>query len=198
MSSDALNDLDYTHYARWLRRITGIDYDWAVVDAGGVIPFTSRADSVLPGLVPALLAGGFAWPCTGDGMQRHDLDADGGALLYLAIDGQGGRRGYLAVRATAQASLQAWDALAETLEDIGAGVKDDLAARVELDTMAQELAELRAFRIATESRLVVVEAGLDPRSEALRLRDAGKSTGEIVTALGQNRNTVKSWLRRSH
>jgi HD-GYP domain-containing protein (c-di-GMP phosphodiesterase class II) len=140
MSADALNELDYTQYARWLRRITGIDYDWAVVGADGVIPFTSRADSLLPVLVPALLAEGFAWPCTGDGMQRHDVNA--GTLLYMAIDGQSGRLGYVAVRAAAEeGALQTWDALAETLEDIVAGVRDELASRIELDTMARELAE---------------------------------------------------------
>jgi len=142
MSADALNELDYTQYARWLRRITGIDYDWAVVGADGVIPFTSRADSMLPVLVPALLAEGFAWPGVGDGMQRHDVNADAGTLLYMAIDGQSGQLGYLAVRAAAEeGALHTWYALAETLEDIVAGIKDDLASRVELDTMARELAE---------------------------------------------------------
>jgi HD-GYP domain-containing protein (c-di-GMP phosphodiesterase class II) len=111
-----------------------------VVGADGVIPFTSRADSLLPVLVPALLAEGFAWPCTGDGMQRHDVNA--GTLLYMAIDGQSGRLGYVAVRAAAEeGALQTWDALAETLEDIVAGVRDELASRIELDTMARELAE---------------------------------------------------------
>jgi HD-GYP domain-containing protein (c-di-GMP phosphodiesterase class II) len=140
MSADALNELDYTQYARWLRRITQLDYDWGVVTAAGAVPFTSRADSTLPGYVPALMATGFAWPCSGDGMQRHD--SAGGALLYMPIDTAAGRIGYLAVQAGAnEDSLQAWDTLAETLEDIGAGIKDDLAARVELDTMAQELAD---------------------------------------------------------
>lgn len=140
MSADALHDLDYTQYARWLRRITAIDYDWGVVAADGTVAFTSRADSTLPGLLLTLTSSSFAWPCSGDGMQRHDHP--NGTLLYMPVDTQAGRIGYLAVQsASDEASLQAWDALAETLEDIVAGVKDDLAARVELDTMARELAE---------------------------------------------------------
>jgi len=140
MSADALTDLDYTRYARWLRRLTGVDHDWAIVDAGGAAPFTSRPDSALPALVPALRDGGFTWPCAGDGMQRHDHVQ--GILLYLPIDTRAGRIGYVAVCAGAtDAALHGWDALAETLEDIVAGIKDELAARAELDGMAQELAE---------------------------------------------------------
>ena len=92
------------------------------------------------------------------------------------------------------------DTLSGSLEGLAVNMKTQARlARLETaqDLMAAELAELRAFRIATEQRLVVVEAGLDPRTEAVRLHDEGKTTGEIAQLLGQNRNTVKSWLRRA-
>ena len=61
---------------------------------------------------------------------------------YLAVAAGAGVACYLAVRV--EAPLDAppgWDLLAETLEDIGAGIGDELAAKVELDTMALELSE---------------------------------------------------------
>ena len=35
MQPDSLSALDYTRYARWLRRITGVEHDFAVCAAGG-------------------------------------------------------------------------------------------------------------------------------------------------------------------
>lgn len=140
MQADALNGLDYARYARWLRRITGFDHDLAVCLAGGESVWTSLPGSDIGAWLAGLCQAGFRWPCVGDGMQRHD---DGAAtLLYLAIRAKGGILGYLAVRtpATAQAPT-AWDELAETLDDIGAGIADECAVRTELDAMALELSE---------------------------------------------------------
>jgi DNA-binding NarL/FixJ family response regulator len=92
------------------------------------------------------------------------------------------------------------DTLSGSLEGIAVNMRTQARlARLESAqaAMAAELLELRAFRVATEQRLEVVEAGLDPRAEAVRLRAKGKTTGEIAQLLGQNRNTVKSWLRRA-
>ncbi len=140
MQPDTLNDLDYTRYARWLRRITGAEHDFAVCGAGGEVAWSALPDSDIQPWIAAQCAAGFAWPCDGEGMQR--LDADGVTLLYMAIHGKTGLLGYLAVRvATELDAPTAWDALAETFEDIGAGIADECASRRELDNMALELSE---------------------------------------------------------
>ncbi|MBD8531731.1 MULTISPECIES: HD domain-containing phosphohydrolase [unclassified Massilia] len=140
MHANILNDLDFTRHARWLRRITGVDYDFAVCGADGSLAFSSLAGSDVGAWIASACAAGFTWPCVGDGMQRHD--GDGATLLYMAIHGKTGLLGYLAVRvATEAAAPTAWDALAETFEDIGAGIADEAAAKRELDNMALELSE---------------------------------------------------------
>ena len=140
MHANILNDLDFTRHARWLRRITGVDYDFAVCGADGILAFSSLTGSDVGAWIASACAAGFTWPCVGDGMQRHDVD--GATLLYMAIHGKTGLLGYLAVRvATEAAAPTAWDALAETFEDIGAGIADEAAAKRELDNMALELSE---------------------------------------------------------
>ncbi len=138
MQADTLSDLDYTRYARWLRRVTGTDYDLAVC-AGAAVAWTNLPDSDIGAWLATLGASGFAWPCVGDGMQRHaSPDA---TLLYMPVRGAGGQQGWLAVRVGAGESDAGWDLLAETLEDIAAGIADELASKIELDAMALELSE---------------------------------------------------------
>jgi HD-GYP domain-containing protein (c-di-GMP phosphodiesterase class II) len=139
MHADALSDLDYARYARWLRRITGYDVDIAVCRTGGVTVWHNLPCGI-DGWLAGVCAAGFDWPCTGDGMQRHDVD--GATLLYMPIRVRSGAPAWLAVRTgPAEQAPVAWDVLAETLEDIAAGIADDLALQVELDTMAVELSE---------------------------------------------------------
>jgi HD-GYP domain-containing protein (c-di-GMP phosphodiesterase class II) len=139
MHADALNDLDYARYARWLRRITGLDYDLAVCRSSGDVAW-ANLPCAIDSWLGELCAGGFAWPCAGEGMQRHD--AAGATLLYMPIQVKGGAPAWLAVRTEpAEQPPAAWDVLAETLEDIAAGIADDLAAKAELDSMALELSE---------------------------------------------------------
>ncbi|KQQ88468.1 HD domain-containing phosphohydrolase [Massilia sp. Leaf139] len=140
MQLELLNDLDYTRYARWLRRITGVEHDFAVCHADGAPAWAALPASDIGAWIGAQCAGGFAWPAIGDGMQRHD--ADGVTMLYMAIHAKSGLLGYLAVRVANLAEAPvAWDVLAETLEDIGAGIADEVAAKRELDNMALELSE---------------------------------------------------------
>jgi len=137
---DVLNDLDFSRHARWLRRTTGVDYDFVVCGADGGVRWQQGAGSDIGAWIGAQCAGGFAWAQDGDGMQRHDHD--GATLLYMAMHGKTGLLGYLAVRvATTDTAPTAWDALAETFEDIGAGIADEAASRRELDSMAIELSE---------------------------------------------------------
>jgi len=137
---DVLNDLDFSRHARWLRRTTGADYDFAVCGADGGVRWQQQATSDIGAWIAAQCAGGFAWAQDGDGMQRHDRD--NATLLYMAMHGKTGLLGYLAVRVAAvDEAPTAWDALAETFEDIGAGIADEVASRRELDSMAIELSE---------------------------------------------------------
>ncbi|MFC5477439.1 HD domain-containing phosphohydrolase [Massilia suwonensis] len=144
MQPDALHELDYTRYARWLRRVTGVEHDFAVCDASGALAWAARGGNDSGGdigsWIGARCAAGFAWACIGDGMQRHD--AEDATLLYMAIHGKSGLLGYLAARVARLAEAPtAWDLLAETFEDIAAGIADDHAAKRELDSMALELSE---------------------------------------------------------
>ncbi|EKG29635.1 hypothetical protein Pav631_5231 [Pseudomonas avellanae BPIC 631] len=92
------------------------------------------------------------------------------------------------------------DTLSGSLEGIAVNMKTH-ARLTRLETaqalMAAELAELRAFRIATEQRLEVVEAGEHWHDIARRMRAAGDGPTAIATATGQPVNTVKSWVRRN-
>lgn len=137
---DVLNDLDFSRHARWLLRSTGVDYDFAVCGADGSVRWQQQAGSDIGAWIAASMAAGLAWAQDGDGMQRHDRD--GATLLYMAMHGKTGLLGYLAVRVDAVVEAPtAWDALAETFEDIGAGIADEVASRRELDSMAIELSE---------------------------------------------------------
>jgi hypothetical protein len=138
--TDALNGLDFERYARWLRRITAAEHDLAVwLPSGGAV-WQSTPDGGMQAWLGALCAEGFAWPCTGDGMQRHDAGAD--TLLYMPVKRRGAVLAWLAVRVPFESPAPAaWDLLAETFEDIVAGIADDAATKVELDGMAQELSE---------------------------------------------------------
>jgi hypothetical protein len=140
MHADALSGLDYARYARWMRRITGADHDFAVCLPSGAVAWAGHPASGIGAWLAALCDAGFGWPCAGEGMQRHDAGPD--VLLYAPVMGRAGPLGYLAVRAAAAEPAPAeWDVLAEALADACAGIAAELAAKVELDQMALELAE---------------------------------------------------------
>lgn len=144
--ADALNSLDVARYARWLRRITGADHELALCHPDGSAIWESMPERGLGAWLAALCADGFGWPCTGDGLQRHDAaggaDAAAATLLYMPVKRRGAVIAWLAVRVpfTAQAPAD-WDLLAETFEDIAAGIADEVSSKVELDSMALELSE---------------------------------------------------------
>jgi len=141
MPHKLLPTLDYTRHARWLQRSTGCAHALAVCDAAGMPLWTTPDDAALGAWLTALGTGGFAWPCDGEGMQRHVAGDD--TLLYVPIMARGARIGYLAVRAAPEtdAAPFAWDALAEALEDIASAIADECRAQGELDAMADELSD---------------------------------------------------------
>ena len=141
MTTSLLPNLDYTRHARWLHRNTGADHALAVCDAAGSPVWSTPDDATLDGWLAGLNAGGFAWPCDGEGMQRHDVD--GGILLYLPVVAKGERIGFLAVRAAPgeDGAPFAWDVLAEALEDMASAIADECRTQGELDAMADELSD---------------------------------------------------------
>ncbi|MNM52571.1 hypothetical protein D3C76_173520 [compost metagenome] len=159
-----------------------------VIDAeGGVLPRAALLDAGVPADEVSRISGKpGSRRKVKNALKKHQNHQNAQRMIQNE-----GKREYLRMAA---------DTLSGSLEGIASNMKTQArlaALEAAQAQMAAELAELRAFRIATEQRLEVVEAGLDPRTEAARLRAEGKTMGEIAEELGQNRNTVKSWLRRT-
>lgn len=94
----------------------------------------------------------------------------------------------------------ATDTLAGSLEGIAVNMKTQARlARLEAaaEALAVEVAELRAFRIATEARLEVVEAGEHWHDVARRMLADGSGPTAIAKATGQLVNTVKQFVKRN-
>ena len=142
MPDSALAEIDFARYGRWLRRVTGLDYPMIICDHVGVPIWDNYLDEDFAVSLQSLSDTKFAWPCQGNGMQRHDLGNT--TLLYAPINTASTTIAYVAVRCQRQVGVAApvaWDQLAETLEDICAGIQDDFAMKSELNTMAAELSE---------------------------------------------------------
>jgi HD-GYP domain-containing protein (c-di-GMP phosphodiesterase class II) len=145
-----LAEIDFDKYRRWLRRVAGTGIGagngggspLALCDAEGAVV---DGDAGMAEWLAYRVAGGFAWPLDGDGMQRND--SAGTTLLYAPIFAKSTLIGHVAVRppvvdgAESTAAPMAWDALAEALEDVCAGIADDYVMKAELDSMANELSE---------------------------------------------------------
>lgn len=141
MHSDALTEVDFVKYGRWVRRVTGRDYPMALCLPSGAVVAHTEGGADLSGWLAELAPGGFAWDCVGDGMQRYEVGTD--ALMYLPICRKLQQIGFVCLRVSgvpAEASLE-WDVLAETLEDVCAGIADEFATKFELNKMAAELSE---------------------------------------------------------
>lgn len=92
------------------------------------------------------------------------------------------------------------DTLSGSLEGIAVNMKTQARlARLEAaaEALAVEVAELRAFRIATEARLEVVEAGEHWHDVARRMLADGSGPTAIANATGQLVNTVKQFVKRN-
>jgi hypothetical protein len=143
------SNLEFARYARWLGRSAGHADGHAIAlilcDAAGQPCWSAPEHPDLATWLAQQKEAGFAWPCSGDGMQRHDaLDA---TLLYVPVHAKGQLIGYAGVRA-ARAGVDAgaaapfeWDALAEALEDVAAAIGDEARMQGELDAMAGELSD---------------------------------------------------------
>lgn len=63
------------------------------------------------------------------------------------------------------------------------------------DAMQREIEALRAQLAQHEVRMDVVDAGLDPRAEALRLHSDGLGYKAIATRIGRSQSTVRNWIK---
>ena len=118
MQPDVLNGLDYTRYARWLRRITGVEHDFAVCERRAACwPGRRMAEATSrPGLAPSVRAAspGRA-PATACRLRMPTgLPCSTCRSTPRPACSATSR---CASPASADAPL-AWDALAETFEDI--------------------------------------------------------------------------------
>ncbi|MDB5961851.1 MAG: hypothetical protein JWP59_3145 [Massilia sp.] len=139
MATASLAEIDFHKYHRWLRRVAGTTSPVALCDAGGGVV---AGDAGMADWLAALGAGGFAWALDGDGMQRFD-GADA-SLLFAPVMAKAALVGFVAVKAplaAGEGAPMAWDVLAETLEDVCAGIADEHVMKTELDAMASELSE---------------------------------------------------------
>ena len=146
MQNDILADIDFSKHRRWLHRATGVDYPVALCDAAGAVLWHNPADAGLPDWLAALGTCGFNWPAEGAGMQRYDDDCSGAGdftLLYAPLRVKQALAGFIAIKVPAAGAGApiAWDGLAETLEDLCAGIADECAMKSELNVMATELSE---------------------------------------------------------
>ncbi|TWI69749.1 GAF domain-containing protein [Pseudoduganella lurida] len=142
MSPNPLVNLEFSRHARWLQRITGMDYAFAVCDAAGAPCWSAPGHEALGGWLAGLNTSGFAWTADGEGLQRHD--AADAILLYMPVMAKGQRIGWLAVQVPQEASTSAtlaWDALAEALEDVAAAIGEECRTQGELNAMADELSD---------------------------------------------------------
>lgn len=133
-----LAEMDFSRYARWLRRMTVHPYEVALSSATGELLWSDgkHIEAVCCG---QLKEEGFAWPSQGRGMQRHDCRS-GAVLFYIPLYTRSDvLLGHFAVLADAASVPAGHDALAETMEDLAAGIADEYRLKFELNAMAEEL-----------------------------------------------------------
>ncbi len=64
-----------------------------------------------------------------------------------------------------------------------------------LSAVEAELAELRAFRLATEKRHAIEDAGQTPEQRVIELRKQGLGYKAIQSATGISQSTVRNWVK---
>jgi HD-GYP domain-containing protein (c-di-GMP phosphodiesterase class II) len=139
MEDQAFNNLDFSRYVRWLRRISVVDYPIAVCGPKGKPLWSDDEDGNINWLCP-INESGFDWHCAGHGMQKHICN-DGQTLLYIPVRSRfEALLGYIAILAPESESIS-WDGLAEALEDMATAIADEHVMKSELNIMAEELSD---------------------------------------------------------
>ncbi|MDP2695176.1 MAG: HD domain-containing phosphohydrolase [Gallionella sp.] len=138
MSANALQEIDFPRYQRWLNRTVGAEAAFMVFDKAGT-PLWGKDAPQATELGLAIAAAGK----DAAGPHRHDLDAK--TALYQALGStNNGQLGWLAVMTDHFGEQDApvyIDQLAETMDDLAAGISDEYSYKDDLEMMTEELGE---------------------------------------------------------
>jgi HD-GYP domain-containing protein (c-di-GMP phosphodiesterase class II) len=139
MSDNTLQEIDFSRYQRWLNRAVGAEAAFMVFDKAG-IPLWGKD-------IPQAIELGLTIAAAGTdtaGHHRHDLDANKTALYQALGITNGGKLGWLAVIVDHFGEQDApvhIDQLAETMDDLAAGISDEYNYKDDLEMMTEELGE---------------------------------------------------------
>lgn len=139
MNDQTFNNLEFSRYVRWLRRMSPIDCSIALCGAKGELIWSDDEEGARRWL-SKINQSGYAWQCIGQGMQHHEC-ADGQSLLHMPLHSHlDALLGHIAVL-TQRDTESSWDTLAEALEDVAVAISDEHVLKSELNVMAEELSE---------------------------------------------------------
>jgi HD-GYP domain-containing protein (c-di-GMP phosphodiesterase class II) len=139
MSDSTLQEIDFSRYQRWLNRAVGAEAAFMVFDKAGIPLWGENTPQAIE-LGLAIAAAG----TDAAGPHRHDLDAGKTALYQTLGNTNIGQLGWLAVMVDHFGEQDApvyIDQLAETMEDLAAGISGEYRYKDDLDAMAEELGE---------------------------------------------------------
>lgn len=139
MSVNTLQEIDFSRYQRWLNRAVGAEAAFMVFDKAGIPLWGENTPQAIE-LGLAIAAAG----TDAAGPHRHDLDANKTALYQTLGNTNIGQLGWLAVMVDHFGEQDApvyIDQLAETMDDLAAGISDEYRYKDDLDAMAEELGE---------------------------------------------------------
>lgn len=137
MGNHFLREIDFSRYQRWINRTIGAEKTFLVFDkTGAALWGDNHAHTEVLGLALAAMTGEVM------GIQRHDL-GKGKAALYQSLGYSS--EGYLGWVAVTVDELEEKntpiqiDQLAEAIEDVVAGIADEIRHKTELEAVTEEL-----------------------------------------------------------
>ena len=139
MPDNTIQKIDFSRYQRWLNRAVGAEAVLIVFDKAGT-PLWGKDTPQAIELGLAIAAAG----TDAAGIHRHDLDASKTALYRTLGHTNNGQLGWLAVMTDHFSEQDApvhIDQLAETMDDLAAGISDEYSYKDDLEMMTEELGE---------------------------------------------------------
>lgn len=139
MPDNTIQKIDFSRYQRWLNRAVGAEAVLIVFDKAGT-PLWGKDTPQAIELGLAIAAAG----TDAAGIHRHDLDASKTALYRALGHTNNGQLGWLAVMTDHFSEQDApvhIDQLAETMDDLAAGISDEYSYKDDLEMMTEELGE---------------------------------------------------------
>lgn len=137
MANLLLQELEFARYQRWLNRAAGAEANFMVFDKDGLVLWGEAHPKAAE--LGQLIAKASS---TLSGLNRHNLDADKTALYQSLMVANEGQIGWLAVLVDSfeesNTPIQI-DHLAESIEDLVAGMTDEYKHKADLESMTEEL-----------------------------------------------------------